>query len=288
MNIPDKLQFSWQELSISDIAALIPVREQLHYAVQFIAAAGKYLTDPKPDDSHTSLSWHQNTSSFIGQDIENEKPYRFSLKPATLELGLCDAHLNPIKSIAIDQKSREDILDWMKISLSELSVNASTLRLEMHYDIPDHPIAHGNTFEYTNPEYFNFFSKVYSNADSLLTAIMNSIPESSIVLCWPHHFDIATLISLDADKDPEHARSIGIGLSPGDSEFEHPYFYISPWPYPDKSVKLPDADGPGTWHTKSWTGRLLELPAILGNNAQQKIVEGFVIDGLKLCLQSFN
>ena len=32
---------------------------------------------------------------------------------------------------------------------------------------------------------------------------------------WPHRFDIGLLISFDPAADPEEARSIGIGLSPG-------------------------------------------------------------------------
>ena len=70
---------------------------------------------------------------------------------------------------------------------------------------------------------------------------------ASPVRCWPHHFDIATLISLEGG-DPEHARSIGVGLSPGDESYAEPYFYVSPWPYPE-SDRLDDIAPIGRWHT---------------------------------------
>lgn len=41
--------------------------------------------------------------------------------------------------------------------------------------------------------------------------------------CWPHHFDLAVLFSLEAG-DPETARSIVVGVSPGDASFNMPYF----------------------------------------------------------------
>jgi hypothetical protein len=70
------------------------------------------------------------------------------------------------------------------------------------------------------------------------------------VRCWPHHYDIATLFALD-DGDPETARSVGIGLSPGDSAYAEPYLYCNPWPVPDGA--LPTAPGPLRWHTEGFT-----------------------------------
>jgi hypothetical protein len=283
MNIPDKIDFSWQELAISNLDTLVPVRYQLHYAVQFIAAAGKYLIEPRPDDSHTSLIWHQPSSSFMGQPILNKHNYYISLKPANLELSICNDKKLVLKSTRLHQNSRTSILAWMRSSLSELGIDSKQLRLEMHYEIPDHSLAHGEDFELINTEYFEFFSGIYSNADHIFSAIKKLIPEASEMRCWPHHFDIAALISLDPDRDAEQGRSIGIGMSPGDAEFAHPYFYITPWPYPDKSVKFPDVTGPGSWYTKSWTGRLLDLSELLKAVNQKETLERFMIEGIGAC-----
>lgn len=77
-------------------------------------------------------------------------------------------------------------------------------------------------------------------------------PRASAVRVWPHHFDIATLITLD-DGDAERARSVGVGLSPGDGGIPQPYFYVTPWPYPESKFgpKLP---WNGYWHSKGWFG----------------------------------
>jgi hypothetical protein len=63
------------------------------------------------------------------------------------------------------------------------------------------------------------------------------------VRCWPHHFDIATLLSLGRG-DPEGAAAIGIGMSPGDAYYPQPHFYISPWPAPPADA-LPRPPIPG-------------------------------------------
>ena len=69
------------------------------------------------------------------------------------------------------------------------------------------------------------------------------------VRCWPHHFDLATLFALEAG-DPETARSVGVGLSPGDGSYAEPYFYCTPWPAPEN---LPEPPGPLHWHTQGFT-----------------------------------
>ena len=53
--------------------------------------------------------------------------------------------------------------------------------------------------------------------------------------CWPHHFDLATVVELG------QARSIGIGLSPGDDYYAQPYFYLSPYPKPARNGARPSA-----------------------------------------------
>jgi hypothetical protein len=70
------------------------------------------------------------------------------------------------------------------------------------------------------------------------------------------------LITLDAALDAEEARSIGIGLSPGDGSYDQPYFYVNPWPYPDAEDLPPLAAG-AHWHTSGWTGAVLTADRLI-------------------------
>ena len=70
---------------------------------------------------------------------------------------------------------------------------------------------------------------------------------------WPHHFDIATRITLPDAKDA----SIGLGMSPGDDSYDEPYWYVSPWPVPPATDTLPRLAPTSSWHTKDWFGAVL-------------------------------
>jgi hypothetical protein len=81
------------------------------------------------------------------------------------------------------------------------------------------------------------------------------------VRCWPHHFDIAILVGLE-QGDPEHARSIGIGLSPGDDYYAQPYVYACPYPKPD-TADLPALPPGGRWHTREFFGAVATASDLL-------------------------
>src|SRR6267142_868339 len=48
------------------------------------------------------------------------------------------------------------------------------------------------------------------------------LPGPGPLLCGPHHFDLAMLVRLDAGAS-ESARSVGVGVSPGDEFYAQPY-----------------------------------------------------------------
>ena len=75
-------------------------------------------------------------------------------------------------------------------------------------------------------------------------------PGPGPVRLWPHHFDIAVLVGLDEDGG-ESARSIGVGVSPGDGYYAQPYAYVSPYPAP-KPPRLPALPPAGRWHTRDF------------------------------------
>lgn len=57
------------------------------------------------------------------------------------------------------------------------------------------------------------------------------------------------------EGNPETARSVGVGMSPGDETYTQPYFYINPWPHL-ATGDLPDLPVPGHWHTDGFVGAI--------------------------------
>ena len=106
-------------------------------------------------------------------------------------------------------------------------------------------------------------------------------PGPSPVRCWPHHFDIATLVALE---EGHAARSIGIGVSPGDDYYAQPYLYLSPYPKPD-TEDLPQLPPGGRWHTKDFFGAVATATDILAlpepRTGLIRIVEAAFEEGMK-------
>jgi len=134
-----------------------------------------------------------------------------------------------------------------------------------------------------NPKEFKEFAKYFGNANAVLKALAANLEGASDVKCWPHHFDIATLITLTDTGDPETSSSIGVGLSPGDESYQEPYFYITPWPYPDLNViRLPKLSV-GHWHTEGFVAAILTGTTLLqGGSSDNQInaVSKFLEEGL--------
>lgn len=102
------------------------------------------------------------------------------------------------------------------------------------------------------------FAQAHEALTSLAQGFESVTPGASAVRCWPHHFDIATLIGL-AEGDPETAPSIGVGFSPGDTSYAEPYLYCSPWPVPGH---LPPAPSPWRWHTAGFTSLICTIETL--------------------------
>lgn len=105
----------------------------------------------------------------------------------------------------------------------------------------------------------------YAAAAEVLTDVRAMLaglhPGPGPARCWPHHFDIATLVDLE-EADAETARSIGIGVSPGDESYPQPYVYVSPWPRLD-TAELPTLPPPGHWHTQGFVAAVATGEEIL-------------------------
>ncbi len=61
---------------------------------------------------------------------------------------------------------------------------------------------------------------------------------------------------------------IGVGVSPGDENYESPYLYVNPYPFNENIV---DQSLPiGKWHTSGWNGIKVEWRE-LENKIEQEI-----------------
>jgi len=263
-------------------AALTEARVALHWAVQVVAAAGAALIPAVPDDSHTSLEWSPAGRLLVGGMTPRKA--RLGLRPSDFTLVVVDATGNPQRELPLAGRTLEAAFAWTADALGSSALH------EPSYEMPDHIVAHGGAFGATDPDALAELARWYASADALLRDFLASRPyaredvepgtlegfpgppatdssrqaetppRASPVRCWPHHFDIATLVSLPGGA-PSGAGSIGVGLSPGDGSYAEPYFYVTPWPYP-QSPTLPGLPAGAAWHQSGWVGAVLTATAI--------------------------
>src|SRR5438067_767058 len=116
----------------------------------------------------------------------------------------------------------------MLVKIPELIIQwSSPLNTQRRHDVS--AFGRGSPFETSERAQFEEMSKWFSNGAVILSDLVRSAPGASEVRCWPHHFDIGTLIQLSPD------RTIGVGLEPGDNDYNEPYFYVNMSPTPTAS-----------------------------------------------------
>ena len=265
---------SWQKIGNINPQSLTETRLQLHYAIQFMAAVGNFLTEPQPDYSHASLTWNSELKVFVSGLVNTELPFQVALEPISLTSLVLDAKGNKLAEFSLPQKTLDEGMNWLKQTIAPLGADMAKLSFVTYpEDFPDSPLSRGAIFKDGDEAQRQELTAYFANTNSILQTVAANTEGASPVRIWPHHFDIATLISLPYTQKGK-AASIGVGMSPGDGSYDQPYWYVTPWPYPDPANLTELASG-GTWHTEGWVGAILTASQLSQNDKQQDQLAAF-------------
>ncbi len=252
--------------------ALANARLQAHHAAQLLASFAGALLPPRDDDGHRSLCWDDHRARLsTGSTARTDAPMTLHLDPATLHLTLD----------GVAGGSRR----W---SLDGVTLEAARTRLEAdvgcalpppEYALPHHPVAEGAAFR-AHPVAGRELAAWFAAAYRVLRPWADRA-DAGPLRCWPHHFDLATLLALGGDDDGPR-RTIGCGMTPGDDGHPAPYGYVTPWPYPWTAHRPPLRHG--YWHTEEWLGAVLPAPAWLGDEGTERVT-AFYADAVDACLR---
>ena len=266
---------AWQRLAAADPTTLVDARLQLHHALQVIVSIGISYLPPRPDDSHTNLEWLPDFAALGTNWLESGQRLRFGLRPAELSLiALSDQGVT--SELALDGRTVADAVEWLHAALIAAEYDGSRLTTKKHYEIPPHAVASGAAFKRDVPEKFAELGRSYADAHALTSYIVGARAGASPPRCWPHHFDLATLITLP-ELPGRGTRTIGVGLSPGDDSYAEPYFYVGPYPHP-KPDQLKPLGSLGKWHTQGFVAAVLtasKLAQLTTADSQRDAALGF-------------
>jgi hypothetical protein len=266
---------TWRPLDPQRGTDLVDTRLQFHHAAQLATALGISYLPAQPDDSHTNLEWIGAIDA-LASNPAGAPAIRLAARPPSLAILVLDSNANVLATYLLDGRTIDDAARWIRGQLAEYGLDGTRYTLKRHYEIPSHPVDSGAAFRATTPVLFEELASWYSNAAAALEQIASATPNASPVRCWPHHFDIATLIDVVPGK------TVGVGMEPGDDYWPEPYFYASMNPRPDTDAPLPELGGNGSWHTRDWIGAVLPASRLAPTN-QHAQVDEFIRSAVSAC-----
>ena len=253
---------------------LTEARVLLHHAAQLVAAVGRCLVAPRPDDGHTSLEWRPEPRALAGQEVPGPRPWRAALRPDDLALAVL-ARDAEVGRFSLAGHTRREAFAWLVDRAGALGAAVERLRLEAPYVIPEHPVGSGAPFTTGADGALAELARWFTVGDGLVRAVAAGWPGAAPERVWPHHFDVGSVLPLGGGKG---APTIGVGLSPGDEEIAEPYLYVTPLPRPPAD-SLPELPAGGRWHREGWTGAVLtgtEIVAAGSGAAQTALASAFL------------
>ncbi len=269
----------WLKLGAAAPKTLQDARLQAHFAVQIAAGLGTELLEPRPDWSHTALCWSSEHRALVGEAVGQKPRLQCGLRLHDLTLLLLGEEGQQIDAYSLHGQTLQDGFAWLNKAVPpHLKQTPDKAFAPRASGLPQHPVQTNEPFSTARSESFVELAKWYENAAHILGTHQKNTPGASPIRCWPHHFDIAFLAVLDPDKDPEAARSVGVGLSPGDGSYSEPYWYVTPWPSP-KDTALPPLSGGGAWHTDGFLAGVLTGSTVVedpNETTQKKQVGDFL------------
>ncbi|MGI9328835.1 MAG: hypothetical protein ACR2PZ_26705 [Pseudomonadales bacterium] len=243
--------------------ALVPARTLTHQACQWPSKAARANISAKADDSHSNLGWDHEHKALISHGLDEGLRFQlgFNFSTASL-LWLVDNAI--VERLELSSQSEQSVGEWVDAHLIDAGMLA-TEHAQMPYEL-DVQTSYSD-FAHLQQQ-TAVLGQWYDYANNALQSVVETHGSQAItpatVRCWPHHFDIATLFALE-DGDPESARSIGVGLSPGDGSYAEPYFYCTPWP-PPEIASLPKLAPPLDWHTQGFVSIICKSSNLAANS----------------------
>jgi hypothetical protein len=260
---------TWRPIRPCDPARLSAARQQAHHATQWLARTARAYVPPRPDDSHTSLGWDDAFGGLMSHPLPDGT--RLGLRVADLTLALCEPDAGPPTDLfPLAGRCDPEACAWLMGHAGMRNLDPGALDAPLPYMLMER--AAGGTYA-VDAEALGQLATWFSNAKGALDAVSEAITARKLaappVRCWPHHFDLDTLVTVAP------GRTTGVGFEPGDDYYDEPYFYVSIYPAPDLG-RVPALPPVGHWHTQNFTAAIAPAQRIVAAPDQGAAVAAFL------------
>jgi hypothetical protein len=234
--------------------AFTDTRLQLHWAAQVASAVGTTYAEKHPLWHHVALRWDPTRRALVSAPTarSGHAGLRGGLDVAGRRLMLLDGE-DVRDAFDLDGLTFTQAVDWMTAAVRLAGLD-EMLQVRDPAKMPDHPVGHGATLR-LDAAAADELAALFDQAHRVLLRHTHRHRDAQRILVWSHHFDMASLrIVVPGTKaDAEDARTVGVGMTPGDAGNAEPYWYATPWPYPPAGTPLPELEA-GEWNTQGWIG----------------------------------
>ena len=218
------MALNWQHVTVADYRKLRDARLLAHYGDAVARACGASV--------HRGEAARRPHQSRLGRQIPRAGDAcaaggsRLGLRVPDLTLSILDTN----DALPLDGRAEPRCAPGSACCRRAATTRPSSTT-PSPYQMPHNVVALGARYsieELVDP--LNAIAVWFSNGNAMLKAIRDGLVKRQLkapeVRCWPHHFDMDSLIQLGGN------RAVGSGFCPGDEFCDEPYFYISIYPEP--------------------------------------------------------
>lgn len=279
----------WHSFTGVEPARLREARLQAHFAAQWLARLARAHVAPRANDEHTNLGWDDGLGGFATHAIANGD--WLGLQLAGLKLTLIGRTGEPSQVFSLDGRTDAEARAWLGQHVDARGMDMDALDAPSPYEMPAHAIARGGRYDAKGlAAALAELTAWYANAVGALTdarrQFIDRYPRMSPLRCWPHHFDLDTVLALGVES-AEPTASVGVGFSPGDDYYDEPYFYVTVHPAPDVAT-LPGLPALGLWHTADFTAAIAPANRILKAKDRRAEVGGFLRSAIDAAISALS
>lgn len=266
-------KYEWYQLRSTNLEALADMRDQVHVAIQNVALIGRQYLPKSKEDENATLSWIPGLWRMAGKWIDDNS-FRSSLSLRDFHLYLVDGKLNIVDELKLHGANFKETMLWLERNIGAHDLGHKSLSIELPYDFDLLKVKGSQPFIEFDERQYEDFGGFYHNAFIVCQDIKSAHKNTSEIKIWPHHFDLATMITLIDIGDPSLNTSVSVGFSPGDAQHPEPYFYVNSWPHAN-AQNLGALPQGSFWNTNGWVGGVLPISSVWKTPHQKELVLDF-------------
>lgn len=269
------VKMAWTDTGQAPPKSLTATRIQAHYGALILGSAAHAVLEPKADSSHTNLGFENG--KLKTWPVRKDAGSELQLHLSTLELSVPESS-TPRSRWPLAGQTLDRAFDWVGTKLARDAREGTPFALREYPDAPESTIRSGAPFDDAVALELSELSLWFENASGLMESLRSSFPNLTSPRIWPHHFDLGVLIALDGSSE----KTIGLGMSPGDQNYDQPYFYCSPYPSPGLDAAVPELSV-GSWHRSGFLSAVLTATELQSQDSQEQAAHEYLESAIAAC-----